>query len=52
MIEGGYCFQTPLAFELEPDHDDELRQIPSSGVELGSVGLSGGQIRIGVLMEF
>lgn len=52
VVEGGACFQTALGFELEPDADEELRRIPLAGVELGSVGLSGGQLRVGVMMEF
>ncbi len=52
VVEGGASFQTPLAFALEPEVDDELRRIPLAGSELGSVGLSGGQLRIGVMMEF
>ena len=51
-IEGGVTFTTPMRFELAPEPDDELRTIPLSGVDIGSLTVSGAVLRVGVVMRF
>jgi hypothetical protein len=52
VVEGGYGLSTALRFKLAPERDDELRTIPLVGVDLGSVGLSGGLLRVGAVLRF
>ncbi len=51
-IEGGITFSSGLGFELSPDEDEDLEQIPLLQSDLGSIPLSGGQFRIGVVVRF
>lgn len=53
VIEAGYGFSTDLAFDLAPEPPDEdLRRIPLRGSALGTLSMSGAQIRVGALVRF
>jgi hypothetical protein len=52
VIEGGYSFSSPLGFSVEPEQPEDLRTIPVSGADLGSVVLHGGQFRVGAVFRF
>jgi len=52
VIEAGYGFGSRLNFQLSPDEDDELKQIPLSGVNVGHLTTQGWQLRIGGVLRF
>lgn len=52
VIEGGYTYATRLAFTLKPDAGGDTLRMPVSGVDAGTVSLSGGLLRIGALIRF
>lgn len=52
LIEAGYAFGTNLGFDIEPDEDDDLKQIPLSGADLGGLSTNGWQLRIGGILRF
>jgi hypothetical protein len=53
VIEAGYGLSSDLSFDLAPEPEDEdLRQIPLRGSTLGTLSLSGAQIRVGALIRF
>jgi hypothetical protein len=52
VVEGGAAFASGLKFELGPEEDDELLQIPFEGSDLGRINTSGGQVRAGVVARF
>lgn len=51
-IEGGITLSSGLGFDLAPDDDEDLEQIPLLQSALGSIPLSGGQFRIGAVVRF
>lgn len=52
IVEGGYAFNSSLHFDMQPESDDDERSIPALANDLGSLQLSGAQLRIGALMYF
>ena len=52
VIEGGILATTAMAFTLAPKADEELRQIPLTGVDVGDVSLTAGVFRAGLLVRF
>lgn len=52
VIEGGIGFSSGLGFDIAPEEDDELLQIPLEGSGLGRINPSGGQLRVGVVARF
>jgi hypothetical protein len=52
VVEGGYCYSTPMSFSLAPPPDDKLQQIPVTGALPGSLALGGGQFRVGAVVRF
>lgn len=52
VIEGGVTASTALGFDLGPERDDELRNIPLGETNVGSLAITGGVIRAGLLLRF
>jgi hypothetical protein len=52
VVEGGVAFASGLSFELGPEEDDELLQIPFESSSLGRINTSGGQVRVGLVARF
>lgn len=52
VIEAGFGFASKLRFELRPEEDEELLQIPLSGSHLGSLSTTGAQVRVGGIIRF
>jgi hypothetical protein len=52
VIEGGVTATTGLGFDLAPEQDEELRNIPLSGSGVGSLAITGGVVRAGLLLRF
>ena len=52
VVEGGLGFSSGLGFDLGPEEDDELLQIPFEGSSFGRINPSGGQLRVGVVARF
>lgn len=52
VIEGGVTASTALGFDLGPEPDEELRRIPLANAALGSLAVTGGVIRAGLLLRF
>jgi hypothetical protein len=52
LIEAGYGFGSKLGFDLRPEEDEELREIPLTGGGLGGLSVNGAQLRIGAVLRF
>ncbi len=52
VIEGGVTVSSPLSFSLSPEPDEDLRTIPLSGTDVGSMSITGGVLRVGALLRF
>jgi hypothetical protein len=52
VVEAGYGFSSNLGFDLAPEEDEKNLRIPLTGSALGSLGLSGAQLRAGVMVKF
>jgi hypothetical protein len=52
LIEAGYAFASRLEFELAPEGDEDLQQIPLRGSGMGGLSTSGAQLRVGAVVRF
>lgn len=52
VIEGGIALSTGLSFDLAPEEDEELLQIPVQATGVGRINPTGGQLRLGVVARF
>lgn len=52
VVEGGGVFSSPLAFHAEPSRSGDLLTIPTGGVDLGALTLTGPVVRLGAVVRF
>lgn len=52
VVEGGWIQSTDLAYTLAPGTDPNLRQLATTGTNLGALNLSGPVLRVGVALRF
>jgi hypothetical protein len=52
LVEAGYGFGSRLGFDLAPEEDEDLKQIPLAGVDVGGLSTNGWQLRVGGILRF
>jgi hypothetical protein len=52
LVEAGYGFGSRLGFDLTPEGDEDLKQIPLAGVDIGGLSTNGWQLRVGGILRF